>query len=70
MSDIEAGKIEYWKDGQGEWRYRVVARNGEVVDRSHEGYKNRGYALQRASSKWHKPGVDLVEIPRPNEEDE
>lgn len=34
-------KIVVYRDGVGEWRWRIVARNGRVVADSGEGYKRR-----------------------------
>jgi len=32
-------KPDFYKDASGQWRWRVVAANGEVVADSAEGYK-------------------------------
>ena len=32
---------EFYKDNQGEWRWRRTAPNGEIIGASTEGYKNR-----------------------------
>lgn len=37
-------KIELYRDGAGEYRWRAVAGNGEVVADSAEGYRHRGDA--------------------------
>lgn len=34
-------KLEFYQDEQGEFRWRFVASNGEVLAVSSEGYKNR-----------------------------
>lgn len=34
------GTIEIYKDAMGEWRWRLVARNGNTLADSGEGYKN------------------------------
>ena len=34
-------KFEIFKDDVGEWRWRLVARNGRIVADSGEGYKNK-----------------------------
>ena len=34
-------KIEIYKDDAGEWRWRMVARNGKIVADSGEGYRRR-----------------------------
>lgn len=33
-------QVEYFPDAAGEWRWRVVAANGEIVGVSSEGYTN------------------------------
>lgn len=42
-------KGEVYRDGQGEWRWRLIARNGEKVADSSEGYKNQKHATQMCS---------------------
>lgn len=39
-------KIEYYKDKKKEWRWRVVARNGNILADSGEGYKNKSGAVK------------------------
>ena len=34
-------KFQYYQDARGEWRWRLVAANGEPIANSGEGYKNR-----------------------------
>jgi uncharacterized protein YegP (UPF0339 family) len=41
-------RLELYKDAAGEWRWRVVAGNGEIVADSSEGYHNRADALDMA----------------------
>ena len=36
-----ASKVQYYQDRSGEWRWRAVAPNGDIVADSSEGYKNR-----------------------------
>jgi len=36
--------LEFYKDKAGEWRWRVTARNGQVVHASSEGYKDKAGA--------------------------
>ena len=35
------GKFQIYKDKKGEWRWRLVARNGRIVADSAEGYKTK-----------------------------
>lgn len=39
-------KIRIYKDRSGEWRWRMVARNGRVVADSAEGYKTKRGAVR------------------------
>ena len=36
---VELSVIMFYKDKQGEWRWRLKARNGKVLADSGEGYK-------------------------------
>lgn len=44
-------KFEIYKDGDGEWRWRLKASNGEIIADSGEGYKNKADC---------EHGIDLV----------
>lgn len=44
-----AGKFEIFKDKKGEYRFRLVAGNGEIVLAS-EGYKSKASAMNGAAS--------------------
>jgi uncharacterized protein YegP (UPF0339 family) len=37
-------RVEFYRDGADEWRWRARAFNNEIVATSGEGYKNRGDA--------------------------
>lgn len=37
-------KFEIYRDKAGEWRWRLIARNGKIVADSGEGYKRSGGA--------------------------
>ena len=39
---------EFYKDKQGEWRWRRTAPNGKSVGASSEGYKNKGDCVNNA----------------------
>jgi uncharacterized protein YegP (UPF0339 family) len=41
-------KWEFYKDARGEWRWRRVAPNGEIVGSSSEGYKNKQACVDNA----------------------
>ncbi len=40
--------IEHYVDTNGEWRFRIVHRNGRVIAVSSESYRRRGGALRSA----------------------
>ena len=35
------GKVEFYKDASGQWRWRVIASNGRILADSAEGYSRR-----------------------------
>lgn len=41
-------RLKLFRDTAGEWRWHVVAGNGEIIADSAEGYKNRQDALDMA----------------------
>ncbi len=43
-------KLEYYKDKKKEWRWRVTARNGNIIADSGEGYKRKGGAMKGLKS--------------------
>jgi uncharacterized protein len=56
-----SGRAIVFRDDAGEWRWRLVAGNGEVIATSGEGYVNRAHALEMA----HRMSSD-VEIDDPD----
>lgn len=46
MSD---GKIEYYQDRKGEWRWRRYASNGRITGASSEGYNKRSDCEKNAT---------------------
>lgn len=40
------GKIEMYKDAQGQWRWRIVSANGRILADSGEAYKRRHDCLR------------------------
>jgi uncharacterized protein len=40
-----AAKFEVYKDGQGQYRWRLRARNGQVIATGGEGYTTKANAL-------------------------
>lgn len=45
-------KIEVYKDRSGEYRWRYIARNGNIMATSSEGYVNRGDAVSAVETLW------------------
>ncbi len=37
-------KPEFYQDSQGEWRWKVTARNNKVIDASSEGFSSEAKA--------------------------
>lgn len=46
---MNSSRYEFYRDGRGEWRWRLKAANGEIVS-SGEGYKTRGGVLRGVSA--------------------
>jgi len=57
MSD----KLTVYQDKKGEWRWHLVAPNGEVVAASTEGYKSRSAAVANARRVLGDERVDAAE---------
>jgi uncharacterized protein YegP (UPF0339 family) len=47
MKKLNAG-LTFYKDKRGEWRWRVVAKNGRILGVSSESYKRRIDCVQGA----------------------
>jgi uncharacterized protein YegP (UPF0339 family) len=43
---VRIPKLQFFEDEAGEWRWRVRAANGEIVNGSTEGYVNRSGAMR------------------------
>jgi len=41
-------KVIVYRDKSGDWRWKLVAENGEVIADSGEGYRNKNYAIKQA----------------------
>lgn len=41
-------KWEFYKDSQGEWRWRRIASNGRIVGASSQGYANKTDCIANA----------------------
>ena len=53
-------RAELYEDALGEWRWRLVASNGNTVATSGEGYKNKSEARERLIDVTTN-GVPLIE---------
>ncbi|MBN1272513.1 MAG: YegP family protein [Candidatus Aminicenantes bacterium] len=57
-----AAKFEIYKDKKGEFRFRLIAANGQVIANS-EGYKTKAACLKGIESvKQNAPKTDIVEV--------
>lgn len=59
--DGTEGKVEVYRDTQSEWRWRRVARNGEIVADSGEGLKNRVDCIGIAKALFPDTPFDIEE---------
>jgi uncharacterized protein len=51
-------EVIVYKDEAGEFRWKLVAENGEIISDSAEGYHHKGYAISVAEKL--NPGAELV----------
>lgn len=45
-------KIEVYKDRSGEYRWRYIASNGNIMATSSEGYVNKGDCVDAVETLW------------------
>ena len=58
-----AAKFELYKDKKGEFRWRLVASNGQTIASSGEGYTEKGSAKAGIESvKKNAPSAGIVEV--------
>jgi uncharacterized protein len=58
-----AGKFELYKDTKGEFRWRLVASNGQMIANGGEGYKSKESAKAGIESvKKNAPEAPMVEV--------
>jgi uncharacterized protein YegP (UPF0339 family) len=57
MTDSEALFAQCYRDGSGEWRWRIKARNGNVLADSGESYQQRHHMLKALFAV--HPGIDV-----------
>jgi len=46
---MRRAKLEIYRDGRGEWRWRLKASNGRIIADSGEGYRRLGSARRAAN---------------------
>lgn len=51
-------RVEVYEDVAGKWRWRVIARNGQEIGRSEQGYATRRYCRRVAVER--NPGLPVV----------
>jgi uncharacterized protein YegP (UPF0339 family) len=51
-------KVVVYEDESGDFRWRLVAENGEIISDSAEGYRHKGYVISMAEKL--NPGAELV----------
>ena len=57
-----AGKFELWVDKGGDYRFNLLAGNGQVIASS-QGYSSKSGALNGIESiKTNAPGAEVVEV--------
>ncbi len=57
-----AGKFELWVDKGGDWRFNLVASNGQVIASS-QGYSSKASAVNGiASVRTHAADAEVVEV--------
>jgi len=55
--------FQAYKDAAGEWRWRLVARNGETIADSAEGYRRKGACVRAVERlKAGIPDAKVVEV--------
>ena len=60
------GKVQVYRDAAGEWRWRKIASNGQVIATSGEGYVNWSHAEEMARREL-EPGWVIEEVPTADE---
>ena len=51
-------RVHVYRDGAGEFRWKLRADNGEIVADSAEGYRHKGYAITMVKKL--NPAAELV----------
>lgn len=57
------GKYELYKSKAGKWRWRLKARNGEIIAMASQGYSSKQAAKSGLESvRWNAPFSRAVEV--------
>lgn len=68
---MASATFECYEDTAGEWRWRLVHRNGNIIADSGEGYASRQKCEQGLNSvKRNAPGADVVTVDTPTDNHE
>lgn len=60
---LEDGAFDIYRDEADEWRWRLLAPNGEIIGDGGEGYSSRAKAWQGVQSvRRNAPGADIEEV--------
>lgn len=54
--------FEIYRDNNGEWRWRLVARNRRIIADSGEGYKRKGKAVSMVRKITQIPSPTIVYV--------
>ena len=55
-------KLKYYQDRKGDWRWTLLARNGNVIGASSEGYKTSAKAVANFTAVTTKGPAAKVEV--------
>jgi uncharacterized protein YegP (UPF0339 family) len=53
---------QIYKDTKGEWRWRRIARNGQIIATSGEGYKNFNHCFKMILRMCHECSIEAIEL--------
>lgn len=68
---MASATFELYEDTAGQWRWRLVHRNGNIIADSGEGYASRQKCEQGLNSvKQNAPAADVVTVDTPTDTDE
>lgn len=55
----KVSKVKVYRDKLGEWRWSAIARNGEYVADSAEGYEHRAHVLDMVADMF--PDAEVID---------